>query len=111
MNKKRIYSFSLSLSLILWIGGTMIGFSQQKTVSRDVTEENGLPHPGATVIKQGTNNGTTTDFDGNFNISVQDGSTLLFPMLDFWNKKLRLPMPTHLIFPWKWDQMNWKRLF
>ena len=36
---------------------------------------------------------------------------LLFPMLDFWDKKLRLLILTHLIFLWKWDQMNWKRLF
>jgi hypothetical protein len=35
--------------------GTMIGFSQQKTVSGNVTDENGLPLPGATVIEQGTN--------------------------------------------------------
>lgn len=84
--------------MILWIGGTMIGFSQQKTVSRDVTEENGLPHPGATVIKQGTNNGTTTDFDGNFNISVQDGSTLLFPMLDMQIKNWSLMNQKILIF-------------
>lgn len=88
MNKKRIYSFSLSLSLILWIGGTMIGFSQQKTVSGNVTDENGLPLPGATVIEQGTNNGTTTDFDGNFNISVQDDSTLLFSYVGYANQEL-----------------------
>ncbi|MDG1291059.1 MAG: TonB-dependent receptor plug domain-containing protein [Flavobacteriaceae bacterium] len=66
----------------------MIGFSQQKTVSGNVTEENGLPLPGATVIEQGTNNGTTTDFDGNFNISVQDGSTLLFSYVGYANQEL-----------------------
>jgi hypothetical protein len=76
----------------------MIGFSQQKTVSGNVTEENGLPLPGATVIEQGANNGTTTDFDGNFNISVQDGSTLLFPMLDMQIKNWSLVNQKILIF-------------
>jgi hypothetical protein len=56
--------------------GTMIGFSQQKTVSGNVTDENGLPLPGATVIEQGTNNGTTTDFDGNYSITVELSSLL-----------------------------------
>ena len=54
----------------------MIGFSQQKTVSGNVTDENGLPLPGATVIEQGTNNGTTTDFDGNYSITVELSSLL-----------------------------------
>ena len=62
MNLKRIYSCCLPLFFIFWMVGTMIGFSQQKTVSGNVTDENGLPLPGATVIEQGTNNGTTTDF-------------------------------------------------
>jgi hypothetical protein len=76
MNLKRIYSCCLPLFFIFWMVGTMIGFSQQKTVSGNVTDENGLPLPGATVIEQGTNNGTTTDFDGNYSITVELSSLL-----------------------------------
>lgn len=63
----------------------MIGFSQQKTVSGNVTDENGLPLPGATVIEQGTNNGTTTDFDGNYSITVQEDSALIFSYVGYLN--------------------------
>ena len=76
MNKRKVYSLTFFLTLLLWIGGTMVGFSQQKTVSGNVTDENGLPLPGATVIEQGTNNGTTTDFDGNYSIEVADDAML-----------------------------------
>ena len=76
MNLKRIYSCCLPLFFIFWMVVTMIGFSQQKTVSGNVTDENGLPLPGATVIEQGTNNGTTTDFDGNYSITVELSSLL-----------------------------------
>ncbi|WP_282017182.1 SusC/RagA family TonB-linked outer membrane protein [Salegentibacter mishustinae] len=42
----------------------------QLTASGKVFDTEGLPLPGATVIEVGTSNGTTTDFDGNFNLNV-----------------------------------------
>ena len=76
MNKIKVNPSSYYLSLILLIGGMMVGFSQEKTIEGNITDENGLPLPGATVIEQGTNNGTTTDFDGNYQISTQEGNIL-----------------------------------
>ena len=50
----------------------------QGTVSGTVTEAStGNPLPGANVIVKGTSNGTTTDFDGNFNINVNAFPTTL----------------------------------
>ena len=37
-------------------------FAQQKTVTGTVSDENGLPLIGATVVISGTSSGTTTDF-------------------------------------------------
>lgn len=48
----------------------------QQTVSGFVTDAEGTPLPGATVVVQGTNNGVTTDFDGNYTISVDPGQTI-----------------------------------
>ena len=48
----------------------------QNTVSGNVTDDQGVPLPGATVLEVGTNNGTTTDFDGNYSISVGDDSSI-----------------------------------
>ena len=36
----------------------------QKTVSGTVSDDAGVPLPGATVVIQGTSTGTTTNFDG-----------------------------------------------
>ena len=92
MNLKRIYSCCLPLFFIFWMVVTMIGFSQQKTVSGNVTDENGLPLPGATVIEQGTNNGTTTDFDGaiTFNLPADTGN----------------PIPTRFTYPVNEQTLN-----
>jgi hypothetical protein len=40
----------------------------QTIISGNVTDNFGSPLPGATVIEVGTNNGTTSDFDGNFQL-------------------------------------------
>ena len=51
-------------------------FAQQKTVSGTVLDENGLPLPGAAVIRAGTSSGTSTDFDGKYQLAVDVGDVL-----------------------------------
>ena len=48
-------------------------FAQQHSVKGNVVDQNGLPVIGMTVMEQGTQNGTVTDVDGNYQISVQGG--------------------------------------
>lgn len=43
---------------------------QKKTVKGTVKDVNGEPIIGASVLEEGTTNGTITDFDGNFSLSV-----------------------------------------
>lgn len=51
--------------------------NEQIDVTGKVTDENGEPLPGANVLEKGTNNGTTTDVDGNFSLSVANTSSVL----------------------------------
>ncbi|MBW8244564.1 carboxypeptidase-like regulatory domain-containing protein, partial [Muricauda oceani] len=53
-------------------------FGQEKTVSGNVTDQNGLPLPGVSILVVGTSNGTQTDFDGNYTISASEGQMLRF---------------------------------
>ena len=55
----------------------------QGTISGNVTDDEGVPLPGATVLVQGTNNGTTTDFDGNFSIQANVGDVLNFSYVGY----------------------------
>jgi len=55
----------------------------QKTVTGVVSDSDGLPLPGATVLVQGTTTGVTTDFDGNFSINVAEGQTLEFSFVGY----------------------------
>ena len=67
--------FSVILILIMVLV-VQISFAQNKIVSGTVSDESGLPLPGATVIIAGTSTGVSTDFDGNFFISVSVGASL-----------------------------------
>jgi TonB-linked SusC/RagA family outer membrane protein len=58
------------LSLMLVLLGTTLGFAQTQ-LSGNVTGADGVPIPGASIFVLGTSNGTTSDFDGNFTISVE----------------------------------------
>mgnify|MGYP000132616799 CR=1 FL=1 len=60
----------LTLLLALLV---QVTFAQQKTVKGKVSDASG-PLPGVTVIISGTNTGTQTDFDGNYEIrNLQPG--------------------------------------
>ena len=63
------------IMMLLALGVQMV-FAQQKTVSGTVSDKNGLPLPGATVIRAGTSSGTTTDFDGKYQLSANVGDVL-----------------------------------
>lgn len=47
------------------------------TVSGVVTDEENKPMPGVNVLVKGTTDGTTTDIDGRYTLSVADGSAVL----------------------------------
>lgn len=52
-------------------------FAQQHSVKGTVVDQNGQPIIGMTVMEQGTQNGTTTDIDGNYQITVSSGGAVL----------------------------------
>ncbi|WP_171659787.1 MULTISPECIES: SusC/RagA family TonB-linked outer membrane protein [Flavobacteriaceae] len=50
---------------------------EQYTVQGLVTDEAGQPLPGANIVEKNTSNGTQTDFDGNFSITVSSTDAIL----------------------------------
>ncbi len=62
---------------------TSISWAQTRTVSGKVTSsDDGAAVPGVNIIVKGTTNGTTTDANGSFNLSVpNDGGTLVFTFI------------------------------
>jgi TonB-linked SusC/RagA family outer membrane protein len=70
-------------SMLLFVAVLFAGISTAQTVSGIVTEESG-PLPGANVIVKGTQNGATTDFDGNYTLNnVASDAILLFSYVGY----------------------------
>ena len=71
--------FLTLMSLLLCV---QITFAQG-TISGNITDDEGAPLPGATVLVVGTNVGTTSDFDGNFSIQANQGDVLSFSFVGY----------------------------
>ncbi len=82
---KKLCKSTLFLLLML-----PMSFFAQQTVSGNVTESaTGLPVPGVNIVVQGTNNGTTSDFDGNYTLSnVNNNDILEFSFLGFTSQEI-----------------------
>ena len=65
----------LTMVVLLFMSISM--FAQQHSVKGTVVAQNGVPVIGMTVMEQGTQNGTTTDIDGNWHLIVSSGDALL----------------------------------
>jgi len=62
----------------------------QSTVTGTVTDDSGVPLPGATIVVKGTNNGVSTDFDGNFSIEAMQNSILQVSFIGYETKEIRV---------------------
>ena len=69
--KTKLFKF-LTLSFLIMFQWSFA----QKSVTGTVSDEDGVPIPGATVLVVGTTNGVTTDFDGNYAIMANEGDVL-----------------------------------
>ena len=70
------------LTLLLGLFLSVSAFAQS-TITGQVKDATGEPVIGASVLINGTSNGTVTDLDGNFSISVQPGATLTISYIGF----------------------------
>ena len=73
------------LTLFFVFCGMLLTYAQTQ-VSGTIVGSDGQPIPGATVLVQGTDNGTTSDFDGNFSIKVETGQILEISYIGYTNQ-------------------------
>ncbi len=60
----------------------------KNTINGTVTDENGSPLPGATILVVGTDEGVTSDFDGNFSIEALEGSSLSIQFVGYSSQEI-----------------------
>ena len=77
MKTKFIKQLTLALMLVFQVS------IAQDSVTGTVTDSDGVPLPGASVVVQGTSSGVNTDFDGNYKINVSQGETLIVSFVGY----------------------------
>ena len=78
----------LSITAILF--ACALAFAQNLQVSGTVTEPNGTPVIGATVVVEGTTIGTSTDLQGQFTLSAPTNGTLVVSFIGFEESKIAI---------------------
>ena len=63
--------------------GTTSAFASITVKGQVTSAEDGLGMPGASIVVKGTSAGTITDFEGNYEIEVDNGATLVFSFMGY----------------------------
>ncbi len=64
------------------VGGGKLSPAQQKSISGKVTDKNGEPLPGVSIVVKGTTNGTVTNLDGGYTLTnLPENATLQFSFI------------------------------
>jgi len=62
--------------------------SSQEIIKGKVIDATGMELPGVSVVVKGTNKGTATDFDGNFELSIDDADAIItFSFIGYENQE------------------------
>ena len=69
---------------------------QQTQQATGHVEDSQGPLIGATVMEKGTNNGTVTDFDGNFTLNVKPGATLVISYVGYESQEVKAGTNVHV---------------
>lgn len=76
------------LILIAFLAVNLQLSAQELLIQGIITDNTGLPLPGASVIIKGTSTGTTSDFDGKYEIKVEKGQKLIFSYVGYIKKEV-----------------------
>jgi len=83
--KNNMFKQLLFVILLLCVA---FGYAQQITVKGTVKDGSGQPLMGASVLVKGTSHGTAADFDGNFELKVDKGVTLVVSSVGYKSREV-----------------------
>lgn len=87
INKVRSLAFLL-LAVLVLPAQTILG--QAGTISGRLSNDEGAPLAGASVVVKGTGNGTTTDDNGRYTINAAPNAVLVFSALDYTTQEINI---------------------
>lgn len=108
INNSKVHKASRNLisRLLLMLAFTLAGqmlFAQSKQITGVVKDVTGETVIGASVVEKGTTNGTITDFDGNFKLTVGDKAVLQISFVGYQTQEINTAGKTSFVVTLKED--------
>ena len=84
----RNLSFNL---MMIFLVMSMIALGQEKSINGNVVDETGQTLPGVTILVEGSNTGTITDIDGNYQLTLTTKQkTLVFSYVGYNSQRIEV---------------------
>jgi iron complex outermembrane receptor protein len=102
--KKTSYSKLLMLFFCCFL--QLAAFTQEREITGKVSDADGVPLPGVSIQIKGTTQGTITDFDGNYSLTVSPEATLVFSFIGYTTQEIPVGDQTEIIVTMREDIME-----
>lgn len=89
----------LVMTILIWAFSLPLSAQQRELTGRVTEFRTGETLPGATVLVEGTQRGTTTDTNGNFSLQVSEGETLVISVMGMMSESFLIEGQTHIEVP------------
>jgi TonB-dependent starch-binding outer membrane protein SusC len=78
----KFYLFKIMLLFLLLLGSIQV-WSQTRVTGKVTSDEDGAALPGVSILEKGTSNGTVTDVNGGYSITIGQNAVLVFSFVGF----------------------------
>ena len=92
----KLYLFIRRYLTVFLVCGSMAAFAQQIVTGKVISADDQSSVPGVNIVEKGTSNGTVSDSDGNFKISVGNNATLVFSFVGYASQEVAVGSQTSL---------------
>jgi hypothetical protein len=89
MDKIQKIKWCIIFFMLLGLGQLIYAQQQTVMIKGMIVDENNEPIIGATILEKGTNNGTISDYNGNFTLNVNPGSTVQISYVGYDNLEFK----------------------
>ncbi len=92
----KLYLYVCRYLTVLLLCGATTAFAQSTVSGKVTSSDDGSALPGVNILEKGTSNGTVSDSDGNFTISVGANATLILSFVGFTSQEVAVGSQTSL---------------
>src|SRR5882762_4981709 len=92
----RLYLYACRYLTVLLLCCATTAFAQSTVSGKVTSSEDGSALPGVTILEKGTSNGTVSDNDGNFTMTVGANTTLVFSFVGYTTQEIAVGAQTTL---------------